>query len=1202
MSDPSASHACARCLAPMPDAPEGLCPRCLMAEAMRPTQAGDLVAAIPPLTPEELAPHFPQLEIFECLGRGGMGVVYKARQKSLNRLVALKLLAPERADDPQFAARFEKEAHALAALNHPNIVGVYDFGVTQTLLSETPTYYLLMEFVDGVNLRQLLQTKRLTPKEALSIVPPICEALQCAHDHGIVHRDIKPENLLIDKSGTMKIADFGIAKIVVRESARGSGEEDSREDSLRSASRARTTAFGTPDYAAPEQHDSTTATDHRADIYSLGVVLYEMLTGERPQQDFVPPSKRVQVDVRIDEIVLRALEKTPELRFATAAEFRTQVEAATQPEPVGQDLSRFTRDLNNWHFYFIYFCQEDPRLVVPKRIAGLGWTINFARPLAIPFIAALCGVIWAIYTLFQSTHPSREAVKWAQVGALLGIVFLCHKLSNPSPRKIEGCKHRGLTRWAVIVSCLAVVCIAIFVWPLVHPTARLSSTDVTTGLREIASAARMYHAEYSKWPSDTEQLLARHNVHGIAFLGPHGLNVAAGGQTLNLRFEPPSPEGGSGHVGLPGPDAVFGTADDETYFFNEKEVGSAQAVVWSDRYWTATPNGTEHLATTVQITARPVGVAHNMLKVEITSDIEAGLTAIMQASLAGPRVTESETSGPTSPPSILPGRPAGNDHRWAAKRGTKHEMLFVLPDDKTATAARAALQRAAKLSFTSGERSTATLFEVTAENGGVYRGIISAGMPIPTSDPEWVEIDMVSGERKTTSFRAEWVVRASRPGFVRFDQPDGKISIPLAEKNEAGLHETVLSLEVVPLSESRIQITRLLGPDRRVIEVKMAFDDMYSTLGKTFLTQRSLPSRNTPTEMFVLNGQPYILQVVDDPPAPAPKVETKAPESKPPVIDIQPIPPGGGEITRGDDGTLSIRMDRPGLVVLGSAKVAALQEDYAIEFAAEGRVVDMQGDTDVLLVVRAKNGTFDVQSNHGTIPLTRAAKEWSRLRRWLLTRKGRELENIVLGIDFKSAGKVQLKNLSISTLSATEIMTRNENASRAASPRVPAEPVLQMRWVQDTPSEETSDLWLVGNVRSGGTMEKVHVQKASLLDETALESVQVINNAQAGTWGIEFQFTESGGRRFAELTREAKGRRLAIVIDHNLYAAPVITEEITGGRAMIQGNWPEPVTRGLAANVAVVLKAAKAAGKDSSQAASPKSESKAVIEQRTEKP
>jgi len=291
-----------------------------MAGAMQPTQTGDAAPPIPALTPEELAPHFPQLEILECLGRGGMGVVYKARQKSLNRLVALKLLAPERADDPQFAARFEKEAHALAALNHPNIVGVYDFGQAGGF------YFLLMEFVDGVNLRQLLQTKNLTPKEALSIVPPVCEALQCAHDHGIVHRDIKPENLLIDKAGLVKIADFGIAKIVGETGAAVAAAEQSNGGETPAP---HSFPLGTPDYAAPEQANGQA--DHRADIYSLGVVLYEMLTGERPKENITPPSKRVQVDIRIDEIVLKALEKTPALRFATAAEFRTQVEAAVSP-------------------------------------------------------------------------------------------------------------------------------------------------------------------------------------------------------------------------------------------------------------------------------------------------------------------------------------------------------------------------------------------------------------------------------------------------------------------------------------------------------------------------------------------------------------------------------------------------------------------------------------------------------------------------------------------------------------------------------------------------------------------------------------------------------------------------------------------------------------------------------------------------------
>jgi serine/threonine protein kinase len=313
----------------LPDAPGGLCPRCLMAEIVQPTQMEDATLPVEcpaALGPKELAPHFPQLEIIECLGRGGMGVVYKARQKLLNRTVALKLLAPERAADAGFAERFAKEAQALAALSHPNIVAVYDFGEAGGF------YFLLMEFVDGVNLRQLLQAKRLTPKEALSIVPPVCDALQCAHDRGIVHRDIKPENLLVDRAGTVKIADFGIAKMVCL-SAEEADWSDPTDPTDRADRTKMTLAAGTPAYAAPEQC-AHTATDHRADIYSLGVVLYEMLTGERPKDRIEPPSRRVQVDVRIDEIVLRALEHAPEMRFATAAEFRTRVDAVRLSGPL----------------------------------------------------------------------------------------------------------------------------------------------------------------------------------------------------------------------------------------------------------------------------------------------------------------------------------------------------------------------------------------------------------------------------------------------------------------------------------------------------------------------------------------------------------------------------------------------------------------------------------------------------------------------------------------------------------------------------------------------------------------------------------------------------------------------------------------------------------------------------------------------------
>src|SRR3954454_14550247 len=203
---------CPRCgMSLPPDAPEGLCPRCLGALNFATETVGagaEAAAAQVPLSPEELAPQFPQLEILECLGRGGMGVVYKAKQKSLNRLVALKLLAPEREKDAQFAARFAREAQALAQLDHPHIVTVYDFGQTNGF------FYLLMEFVDGVNLRQLLRARKLTPEEALTIVPPLCDALQFAHERGIVHRDIKPENLLLTKDGRVKIADFGIAKML----------------------------------------------------------------------------------------------------------------------------------------------------------------------------------------------------------------------------------------------------------------------------------------------------------------------------------------------------------------------------------------------------------------------------------------------------------------------------------------------------------------------------------------------------------------------------------------------------------------------------------------------------------------------------------------------------------------------------------------------------------------------------------------------------------------------------------------------------------------------------------------------------------------------------------------------------------------------------------------------------------------------------
>jgi serine/threonine protein kinase len=298
-----------------------------MAEAMAPTQVDAEPVAQPPLPPEQIAPHFPQLELLECLGRGGMGVVYQARQKSLGRLVALKLLAPERVRDARFAERFAREARALAAMNHPNIVTIHDFGQAGGF------YFLLMEFVDGVNLRQLLRTRKLTQEEALTIVPPLCDALQYAHDRGIVHRDIKPENLLLDKEGHVKVADFGIAKML------GAADATGNSGGASAGVEATQTVGGTPGYSAPEQQMDARRVDSRADIYSLGVVFYEMLTGELPGKSIEPPSHKVRIDVRLDEVVLHALERKPELRYQQVSEVKTMVETIVQSSETPREQS-----------------------------------------------------------------------------------------------------------------------------------------------------------------------------------------------------------------------------------------------------------------------------------------------------------------------------------------------------------------------------------------------------------------------------------------------------------------------------------------------------------------------------------------------------------------------------------------------------------------------------------------------------------------------------------------------------------------------------------------------------------------------------------------------------------------------------------------------------------------------------------------------
>jgi serine/threonine protein kinase len=256
--------------------------------------------------PEELTALLPggayQVEGF--LGQGGMGAVYKGTQIRLRRPVAIKIMRRDLGRDYDFEARFEREAQAMAKLNHPNIVSVIDFG------EAGPDYlYIVMELVDGADLMNVIRGGQMTQEMALSLLPQICDALQFAHDHGIIHRDIKPSNIMLTRDGRIKMADFGLAK---------------RFDAESTLHTKTGTGMGTPDYAAPEQFDPGAHIDHRADIYALGVMIYQMITGTLPRGAWKSPSERAPVAPQWDGIVTRAMQSDPADRYQHASEVKTQ--------------------------------------------------------------------------------------------------------------------------------------------------------------------------------------------------------------------------------------------------------------------------------------------------------------------------------------------------------------------------------------------------------------------------------------------------------------------------------------------------------------------------------------------------------------------------------------------------------------------------------------------------------------------------------------------------------------------------------------------------------------------------------------------------------------------------------------------------------------------------------------------------------------
>ena len=367
--------AAGRAPASLPTAIRSFKPEELLARAINTVQMtrGGLGKWQPP-SDAEIVRLFPQYEMCGLIGRGAMGAVYRARQVALDREVAVKLLPLEVSADQAFADRFVREARAMAKLSHPNIISVFNFGTT----SEGHLFFV-MEYVEGANLLQMIREPGLAPEQALVIAGQVCTALAYAHGRGVIHRDIKPANVMVDTEGTAKVADFGLARLD------GPGAEEY----------GRTVTgmiMGTEEYMSPEQKRGM-AVDHRADIYSVGVMLYEMLCREPPQGAFEPPSERVGCAAQIDQIVIKAMHRMPEGRYQSTTEMKVDLDAAWQQQVSGPPLpaAEPSRDAET--------------ACAPAKRAG-GWI--YALP-AVALLAASAIYFLSGPTTKLGTEPSAQA-------------------------------------------------------------------------------------------------------------------------------------------------------------------------------------------------------------------------------------------------------------------------------------------------------------------------------------------------------------------------------------------------------------------------------------------------------------------------------------------------------------------------------------------------------------------------------------------------------------------------------------------------------------------------------------------------------------------------------------------------------------------------------------------------------------------------
>lgn len=384
---------CPTCGAPKTEGE--LCVRCLLVNA-----AGAPVGAMPPATVEELNQFFPAYRLERLIGEGGMGTVYLARD-SQERPVALKILRPELAQLPEFEERFDREAKTLANLDHEGIVKVHDYGVSEG------HYYLAMEYVAGSNLREVMRERRLSAAQVLRFIPRILAALQYAHERGLVHRDIKPENLLVSGE-TVKIADFGLAKLV---SEHGTSVTVTHQ------------ALGTPHYCAPEQLAGSPYVDHRADLYAIGVLIYELLSGTLPVGRFGPPSAHNADHAYWDGVVMTALDPVPQERFESAQEMAESIGLpAKSKDYEAEEPSKWSIDPFDvsW-FAFVFFASLMPWVRVGDVGASAwGGPANFFGAwISARWVLLLAALVVTLPTLRARGFRVPGWIDWASLATAL---------------------------------------------------------------------------------------------------------------------------------------------------------------------------------------------------------------------------------------------------------------------------------------------------------------------------------------------------------------------------------------------------------------------------------------------------------------------------------------------------------------------------------------------------------------------------------------------------------------------------------------------------------------------------------------------------------------------------------------------------------------------------------------------------------------